>query len=69
MTPMDEEPVAEQQATRTSKRRLITALLLYAGLAAVAAVRLEGRPRLVVWLFLGLFAVKTLLVVLRQKND
>lgn len=48
-------------------RRAVIALAAYAALAALAALRLDGRPRLVVWLFLGLFAVKTLLVVLKQR--
>ena len=53
----------------TENRRLIIALMVYAALAIAAAVRLEGRPRLVVWMFLGLFAIKTLLVVLKRRAD
>jgi hypothetical protein len=48
-------------------RRLTVALLVYASLATVAFFRLDGRPRLVVWLVLGLFAVKTLIVVRKQR--
>ncbi len=51
-----------------SARRAIMALTAYAALAVLAAVRLDGRPRLVVWLFLGLFAVKTLLMVLKERS-
>jgi len=42
---------------------------VYAALAVLAAYRLDGRPRLVVWLVLGLFAVRTLLAVLKQRID
>jgi hypothetical protein len=49
--------------------RLVVALLAYAALAAAAAFRLDGRPRLVVWLVLGFFVVRTLLVVLKQRLD
>jgi hypothetical protein len=44
-------------------------MLAYAALAAVASFRLDGKPRLVVWLVLGLFAVRTVLVVLKQRID
>jgi hypothetical protein len=50
-------------------RKLIVALLAYAALAALATLRLDGRPRIVVWLFLGLFALKSVLVVLKQRAD
>jgi hypothetical protein len=50
-------------------RRFVIAMLVYAVLATAASFRLEGRPRLVVWLVLGLFAVRTLLVVLKQRID
>lgn len=67
--PPDEEPEAEPESPKTANRRFFTAILVYAGLAGLAAIRLDGRPRLVVWLFLGLFAIKTILAVLRQKSD
>lgn len=50
-------------------RRAVIALAAYAALAVLAGIRLDGRPRLVVWLFLGLFAVKTLLMVLKQRTN
>jgi hypothetical protein len=53
--------------SRPTHRRFLIAMLVYAGLAILATVRLDGRPRLVVWIFLGLFAVKTLLLVLKQR--
>ena len=49
-------------------RRFIVAMFLYAVLAVAASFRLDGRPRLVVWLVLGLFAVRTLLAVLKQRT-
>jgi hypothetical protein len=49
-------------------QRFIVAMLVYAALAAVASFRLDGRPRLVVLLFLGLFAVKTVLALLRERR-
>jgi hypothetical protein len=50
-------------------RRLVVAMLVYAALAAVASFRLDGKLRLVVWLVLGLFAVRTVLVVLKDRID
>jgi hypothetical protein len=55
--------------TPHTNRRLIIAMLVYAGLAVLATVRLDGRLRLVVWLFLGLFALKSILLVLKQRAD
>jgi hypothetical protein len=49
-------------------QRFVIAMLVYAALATAASLRLDGRPRLVVLLFLGLFAVKTLLAVLRDRR-
>ncbi len=67
--PLPEDPESTPQPVAASNRRLVTAMLVYAGLAILAAFRLGGRPRLVVWLFLGLFAFKTLLSVLKQKTN
>jgi hypothetical protein len=50
-------------------RRFVVAMLAYAVLGAVATYRLDGKPRLVVWLILGLFVVRTVLVVLKQRVD
>ena len=50
-------------------RRLVAAMLAYAILAALASYRLDGRPRLVVWLVLGLFVVRTVVAVLKQRID
>jgi hypothetical protein len=44
-------------------------MLAYIALAVAASYRLDGRPRLVVLVVLGLFAVRTLLVVLKQRID
>lgn len=55
--------------SRFMSSRFLIAMLVYAGLATAAALRLDGRPRLVVWLVLGLFAFRTVLVVLKQSID
>ncbi len=65
----DAEPEPPPPLSGPAYRRFIVAMLVYAALAVLAAFRLEGRPRLVVWMFLGLFAIKTLLVVLQQRTD
>lgn len=41
------------------KPSLVTAMICYALLALAAGFTLDHMPRLVVWLFLGLLAVKT----------
>jgi hypothetical protein len=63
------ETLEESHASSPDYRRLLFALLAYAVLGVLAALRLDGNPRLVVWLFLGLFAVKSLLVVLKQSAN
>ena len=50
-------------------RRFLIAMFSYAALATLAAFRLSGRPRLVVWLVLGLFALRTILAVLKEAVD
>ena len=54
---------------RFTHPRFLTALLAYAALAALATFRLDGRPRMVVWLFLGLFAFRTVLLVVKEAAD
>jgi hypothetical protein len=44
-------------------------MLMYAVLAVAATFRLDGRPRIVVWLVLGLFVVRTYLALLKQRAD
>ena len=44
------------------KPRLLVALVAYGVLAALAAVTLEGKFRLAVWIFLAGLLVRTLLV-------
>ena len=63
-----EDSPSSDTRTRGGVRRAIMAVTAYAALAVLAAARLDGKPRLVVWLFLGLFAVKTLLVVLKERS-
>jgi hypothetical protein len=50
-------------------RRFVVAMSAYAALAAAAFFRLDGKPRIVVLLVLGLFAVRTWLVVLKLRVD
>jgi|HubBroStandDraft_6_1064221.scaffolds.fasta_scaffold7676283_2 hypothetical protein len=52
-----------------TNRRFVVAMLVYAALAVLSSFRLEGRPRIAVWIVLGFFAVKTLLAVLKQSVD
>ncbi len=68
MQPLDAEPEPQPIATPRYNRRFLLAMLTYAALAVLAAFRLDGRPRLVVWLCLGLFAFKTLLLVLKRRD-
>ena len=41
----------------------------YAVLAVLAGFTLDGKFRIGVWIFLGLFAFKTWLVVLKRRSD
>ena len=69
-TGSEQEPEPDVDPREASAgRRAVIALAAYAALAVLASLRLDGRPRLVVWLFLGLFAVKTLLMVLKQRAN
>ena len=49
--------------------RFFTAMAAYAVLALLAAVLMSGKMRLAVWLFLGLLAVKTLIVVGSRRGE
>jgi hypothetical protein len=48
--------------------KLTAALATYAGLAILAAFTLDGKIRLATWIFLGAFAFKTWLVVLKERQ-
>jgi hypothetical protein len=50
-------------------RKFAIALASYAGLAILAFFSLDGKIRLATWIFLGAFAFKTWLVVLKQRQD
>jgi len=50
-------------------RRFVAALSIYAGLALLAGVTLDGNIRLFTWIFLGLLAFRTWLAVLKQRMD
>jgi hypothetical protein len=51
------------------KRRFKYAMATYAVLAILAAFTLEGVVRTATWIFLGGFALKTYLVVLKDHAD
>jgi hypothetical protein len=50
-------------------RRFAVAMVMYGALAIGASFQLDGRPRIAVWLVLGLFVTRTLLAVLKQRAD
>jgi hypothetical protein len=50
-------------------RKLAITLSIYAVLAILASFTLDGKIRLATWIFLGAFAFKTWLVVLKDKQD
>jgi len=49
--------------------RFSVAMGVYAILAVLAGVTLDGKIRLATWLFLGLFALKTALAALRKREE
>jgi hypothetical protein len=50
-------------------RKFAVTLASYAGLAILAFFTLDGKIRLATWIFLGAFAFKTWLVVLKHRQD
>ena len=50
-------------------RKFAAALATLAGLAIVAYFTLDGKILLATWIFLGAFAFKTWLVVLKQRQS
>jgi hypothetical protein len=50
-------------------RKLAVTLGSYAGLAILAFFTLDGKIRLATWIFLGAFALKTWLVVLKERQS
>ena len=50
-------------------RRLAITLATFAGLAILAFFTLDGKIRLATWIFLGAFALKTWLVVLKERQS
>jgi hypothetical protein len=50
-------------------RKFAGALASYAVLAILAFFSLDGKMLLATWIFLGAFALKTWLVVLKQRQD
>jgi hypothetical protein len=51
------------------ERRFIAAMSTYAILAILAGFTLDGKIRLATWFFLGGIALKTYLVVLKNRMD
>ena len=49
-------------------RKLAVTLTSYAILAILAFFTLDGKIRLATWIFLGAFALKTWLVVLKERQ-
>jgi hypothetical protein len=49
-------------------RKLAVTLASYGVLAVLAFFTLEGKMRLATWIFLGAFALKTWLVVLKERQ-
>ena len=49
-------------------RKFAVAVATYAVLAILAFFTLDGKIRLATWIFLGAFAFKTWLVVLKQRQ-
>jgi hypothetical protein len=49
--------------------KLAITLTVYAVLAILASFTLDGKIRLATWIFLGAFAFKTWLVVLKGRQD
>jgi hypothetical protein len=60
--------MSEPAPQAPSIRRFAIALLAYAALGIAASYRLSGKPRLVVWLVLALFAFRTWLALLKQRQ-
>jgi hypothetical protein len=50
-------------------RKLAIALGTYAVLAILAFFTLDGKIRMATWIFLGAFAIKTWLVVLKERQS
>jgi hypothetical protein len=50
-------------------RKFAVTLAIFAGLAILAFFTLDGTIRLATWIFLGGFAFKAWLVVLKQRQD
>ncbi|HUB81109.1 MAG TPA: hypothetical protein VMB03_20035 [Bryobacteraceae bacterium] len=50
-------------------RRFLWAMAAYAALAAMAAVTLDGKFRVGVWIFLAGLAAKTLIHYKKQESD
>ena len=50
-------------------RKFAVTLATFAGLAVLAYFTLDGKILLATWIFLGAFALKTWLVVLKQRQS
>jgi hypothetical protein len=50
-------------------QKFAAAMASFAGLAVLAFFTLDGKIRLATWIFLGAFALKTWLVVLKARQN
>jgi len=50
-------------------RKFAATMASFAGLAVLAFFTLDGKIRLATWIFLGAFALKTWLVVLKARQN
>ncbi len=55
----------DPDASPTRGRKFYVALAIYAGIALLAALTLDGKFRWVVWIFLGGLAVRTYIATLK----
>ncbi|HUA86552.1 MAG TPA: hypothetical protein VMB85_21990 [Bryobacteraceae bacterium] len=49
--------------------KFVGAMACYAGLALLAGLTLDGKFRIGTWIILGYFAIRTYLVVLKDRLD
>jgi hypothetical protein len=63
LTPTDDE---DESPNHKKGPSLLAAMLSYAGIALLATFTLDGKFRLVVWIFLSGLAVRTYVATLRK---
>jgi hypothetical protein len=63
LTPTDD---GDESPSKGKGPSFLTAMVCYAAIALLAGFTLDGKPRLVVWIFLAGLAVRTYLATLRK---